>query len=90
MKTVRTYNTKRPFLYCTVDFVLEDSDFGILDSSFERCSVYMRAQVEYTNPLSVKDIPLRFTVRAPQALPSSIVISEAEHFLLTIKQMYTL
>lgn len=93
MKPLRIYHTRKSWIWCRVDFVVDDHDWEIdpdLASTLERFSIYMRATVIYDQPKSEKDCPERFFVRAHPNIPRDIVFREASFFLSTLKQMYEL
>lgn len=91
MKAIRSYHVRSVWVWCTVDFVLDsDEEFNEDTAPFERFSIYMRAQIGYRKPGGPNDCPDRFHVRAHPNLPSRVVLEEAQRFIDTLKQMYTL
>ena len=91
MKCVRSYNVRGPFVFCTVDFVLDDDEQFSEDSAvYERHSIFMRAAVGYRPPKDDNEAAVRFSVRAHPNIPFSSVLKESNRFLSTIKTMFDL
>lgn len=91
MKAIRTYHTRSKWVWCTVDFVLdEDEEFSEDNAWADLYSIHMRAQVYYRKPASPRDCPDRFHVRAHSNVPREVVFREAMNFLTTLKTMYQL
>lgn len=93
MKSVRTYKLSKDFLWCTVDFIAEDSDWdNDVDraATLERYPVILRWTVGYISPKNPFSTGLRLSVHAHPNVPQDIILSEMEYFINTIKQMYTL
>lgn len=90
MKTVRSYHVRSVWVFCTVDFVLEDVD-DIEDCLWaDRYSIYFRAQVGYRNPTPRTGAVDRFHVRAHPNVPRDVVYRETLRFLSTLQTMYEL
>ena len=93
MKPLRIYHTRKEWIWCRVDFVVDQHDWDEdpdLAATLERYSIYMRATVLYTIPKDQHDCPNRFSVRAHPNIPRDIVFREASVFLSTLQKMYEL
>lgn len=93
MKVVRTYKLTKDFLWCTCDFIADESEWeNDLDSAatVERFPVMLRWTLGYKEPKSPFDVGVRLSAHAHPNVRQSVILAEMARFIQTINQMYEL